>query len=516
MEALFTLSQLADDSPIDAILYLSSKDLADLNGTPFPEAVAKIAAKQEIDQSGDMTSEVFNGKLVLHKNFGDLKSDYLDARSFFESAKELAAKAVSAGKSKIAFICNVSEASFKQRIFVEKYANEFANYKQVAVLGALEAVYKDLQTRERPEYQKKVIDFFVHGLSDEEIKRVQANEEATVIGRDLGGADPERMSAKDIVEYVTKTFGSLKNVELDVISDQKHIAEQYPMFQCVNRANAERHRGRIIRLEYRAPDQSKVKQHLAFVGKGITYDTGGADIKAGGIMAGMHRDKCGACNVIGFMWAVSKLSPENLNVTVYGACVRNSVGSEGYVADEVVRSRAGKYCRIVNTDAEGRMAMVDVLCKAKERAIAENWIVPRLFTVATLTGHVCIAFDDYTAVLENGPSMQLKTADQLIQAGHKTAQPFEQSSIRREDYKASTATDGYADVIQCGTAASSRTPRGHQQPAGFLVLASGLDAHGLSSEKPIAYTHLDIAGSAGPYPGLPTGAPIRAFIEAFL
>ena len=52
MEALFTLSQLADDSPIDAILYLSSKDLADLNGTPFPEAVAKIAAKQEIDQSG--------------------------------------------------------------------------------------------------------------------------------------------------------------------------------------------------------------------------------------------------------------------------------------------------------------------------------------------------------------------------------------------------------------------------------------------------------------------------------
>ena len=50
------------------------------------------------------------------------------------------------------------------------------------------------------------------------------------------------------------------------------------------------------------------------VGKGVTYDTGGADIKAGGVMAGMHRDKCGSAAVAGFMQILSKLQPPNLKV----------------------------------------------------------------------------------------------------------------------------------------------------------------------------------------------------------
>jgi len=273
-----------------------------------------------------------------------------------------------------------------------------------------------------------------------------------------------------------------------------------------------RHHGRIIILEYRGEE---AKEHIAIVGKGVTYDTGGADIKAGGIMAGMHRDKCGACNAIGTMVAVGKLKPKNINLTVIACCIRNSVGDECYVADEIFRSRAGKYVRVCNTDAEGRMAMVDLLCLAKERSIAEKWVNPHLFTWATLTGHACIAFECYTGLLDNGPAAAKDTAKKLMLSGHLVGDPCELSSIRREDYKSSTATDGFAEVIQCGMAASSRTPRGHQQPAGFMILASGLDNHGLQSEKPIAYTHCDIAASAGPYPGLPTGNPLRCFVQNY-
>lgn len=61
----------------------------------------------------------------------------------------------------------------------------------------------------------------------------------------------------------------------------------------------ERHQGRIIYLTYEPP--GPVKDTLLLVGKGVTYDTGGADIKAGGVMAGMSRDKCGAAAVAGFM-----------------------------------------------------------------------------------------------------------------------------------------------------------------------------------------------------------------------
>lgn len=65
-------------------------------------------------------------------------------------------------------------------------------------------------------------------------------------------------------------------------------------------ADIERHHGRIVYLTYE-PSSGSVDKTLYLVGKGVTYDTGGADIKAGGVMAGMSRDKCGAAAVAGFM-----------------------------------------------------------------------------------------------------------------------------------------------------------------------------------------------------------------------
>lgn len=110
--------------------------------------------------------------------------------------------------------------------------------------------------------------------------------------------DPERMAPPRIEKYITKLFNGLK---VTVISDVDTIAKEYPLFAAVNRAanQVKRHQGRIIFLEYNPPQAAK--KTLMLVGKGVTYDTGGADIKAGGIMAGMSRDKCGAAAVAGFM-----------------------------------------------------------------------------------------------------------------------------------------------------------------------------------------------------------------------
>ena len=66
-----------------------------------------------------------------------------------------------------------------------------------------------------------------------------------------------------------------------------------------------RHDGRVIWLSYHP--EGPVEKTIMLVGKGITYDTGGADIKAGGVMAGMSRDKCGAADVAGFLKVVSIL-----------------------------------------------------------------------------------------------------------------------------------------------------------------------------------------------------------------
>lgn len=122
-----------------------------------------------------------------------------------------------------------------------------------------------------------------------------------------------------------------------------------------------RHQPCVIHLEYKAPDQSQVKEHLYYVGKGITYDTGGADIKHSGAMVGMSRDKGGAAAILGLFAVVAKMQPRGVNVTAALAMVRNSVGSDAYVSDEIIKARSGCRVRVGNTDAEGRMVMADLL-----------------------------------------------------------------------------------------------------------------------------------------------------------
>ncbi len=120
----------------------------------------------------------------------------------------------------------------------------------------------------------------------------------------------------------------------------------------MNRAasGVDRHDGRVIWLTYEP--SGKVEKTVMMVGKGVTYDTGGADIKAGGIMAGMSRDKCGSADVAGFLKVVSVLKPQNVKVIGAMAMVRNSVGSNCYVADEIIKTRSGVRIRVGNTDAE--------------------------------------------------------------------------------------------------------------------------------------------------------------------
>lgn len=118
--------------------------------------------------------------------------------------------------------------------------------------------------------------------------------------------------------------------------------------------------------------------------------------------------------------------------------------------------------------------MVDPLCEAKEIALKET--NPLLFTIATLTGHVIRAYGDaYTGVLGNGPSKAKNVPHDLQAVGEETADPYEVSTLRREDYKMVAGPSDYEDLLQCNNAASSATSRGHQFPMAFMAVGSGLD-----------------------------------------
>merc|ERR1712029_939210 len=160
-------------------------------------------------------------------------------------------------------------------------------------------------------------------------------------------------------------------------------------------------------------------------------------------------------------------------------------------------------------------AMVDVLAHMKEKALHE--VNPHLFTIATLTGHAVLAVGPYTSVMDNGVSRKEKFALSLQETGDLYGDMFEVNTIRKEDFEFIKDKSGeFVDVLQCNNASSSRTPRGHQFPATFMMQVAGLDKHMVSSKQPLKYSHLDIAGSSGNLPDPTTGASVAAIVKFFL
>ncbi|PNF24595.1 putative aminopeptidase W07G4.4 [Cryptotermes secundus] len=513
----------------DGIIVIVTSDLEAPNYDELFKEYFVSSAK--IDKAVNSEVTVFPCDLpagrIISAPTGPLSNDYADVRSFSDAAKKGILRALKAGV-KAPLLLLPSHPSFRQS-------------ELVTLLGALEALYVNLQVREDlPDKAQKIKVLGVYSADSNNLARIvelaTALESGRSVARDIGGADPERMAPRKVEEYIREVFKNT-DIKIEVISDLALLKEEYPLFVAVDRAarNIERHHGRIVYLTYE-PSSGSVDKTLYLVGKGVTYDTGGADIKAGGVMAGMSRDKCGAAAVAGFMQVLSVLKPRGIKVVGALPLVRNSVGEDSYVADEVIISRNKLRVRIGNTDAEGRMILGDVLCKMRE--LAEKAINPHLVTIATLTGHAVLTVGTgYSIVMDNGPARKSLHAQQLQAAGEELGDMVEISTIRKEDiafhrvcsssagvlvlFQNSGDSDGTGkgmgdDVFQANNLPSTRTPRGHQGPAGFLMLVSGLDKHGSESKTPLKYSHLDIAASGGDLPNDATGAPILGLAGLYL
>ncbi|VDN99861.1 unnamed protein product [Rodentolepis nana] len=468
---------------------------------------------EEVNPTVSESCEVlaFSGhkcKRLIYSPTGKLNTDIADSRNIYDAAYNGLVKAHKLGCRKPLLVLGPLSTGPLDESWMQ---NDYPVLN--AILGALYALYTPLEIREAlPKRASKFDTLQVLGASQKVLCIAYAVEEGRRVTRDIAGSDPERMAPIKIVEYLKAEFANTPEIEMVV---KKVDGKEYPLMAAVNRAasSVPRHDGRVVHLKY--SDKSNVDTTLFLVGKGITYDTGGADVKAGGNMAGMHRDKGGAASVAGFLKTLSLLKPKGLCVQGLLALVRNSIGSDSYVADEIITSRAGRRIRVGNTDAEGRMVMTDLLCEAKELAL--NSVNPFLFTIATLTGHVVRAYKVYTAIVDNGPARKKHVGTELQKAGDKVSDPAEISTLRREDYEMVKGGTEYEDILQCNNLPSSETPRGHQFPAAFMMAASGLDEHGLDSgKKQIPYTHLDVAGSSGSIGKMPTAAPLSMLVSQYV
>lgn len=97
----------------------------------------------------------------------------------------------------------------------------------------------------------------------------------------------------------------------------------------------------------------------------------------------------------------------------------------------------------------------------------------------------------------NGPARAQNIDKRFDQIGEMIGDPYEISTLKRDDYSKVAGKSEYEDLLQSTNNPSTAEPRGHNFPAAFMVIGSGLDKHGNDSEQKLPYTHIDIAGSSG-------------------
>ncbi len=223
---------------------------------------------------------------------------------------------------------------------------------------------------------------------------------------------------------------------------------------------------RVVELRYRPASPAG---HVALVGKGVTFDSGGLDLKRGDGMVGMKDDMAGAATVLGTMTALAEL---DVRVAVTGVLplVENMLGGSAMRAGDVVRARNGVAIEVTNTDAEGRLILADGLALAAEAR------PDAILDLATLTGSAVVGLGPgCTAVLGNHPPL---TSRLLVAAAGAGEAAYELPLI--EDYRRFLDSE-VADLVN-----STDQPGDAIQAALFLrEFVAG-----------VPWVHLDIAGPA--------------------
>ena len=483
----------------------------DFTTIPNDQLKTVISTAAQVDrrigvETVTLLSEQVPGKRLVLAPTGKLHRDYDDVRCFADVAKQAITQAKAAGAvNPLVWVQSHSDSRYQHAV-------------EVVYLAMTQALWQPLEGREaRGESTVEPVQSIgLVGIDEQNALFVKATEAGRRVGRDLCGTEPERMTPRRFADYCVEAFAGT-NVSVSVETDVDTLLAEYPLLMAVARSSlmVERHKPAVIRMEYLG--EGEITETLLFAGKGLVYDTGGADLKINGAMAGMSRDKGGAAAVAGFMKTVAELKPKGLRVIAEIGAVRNSIGSDAFVADEIITSHAGVRVRIGNTDAEGRLVLADLLSHL--RLDAEEAVNPTLFTVATLTGHAARAVGPYTALVENGAAKQQQLSARLAAVGDLWADPHEVSTSRREDFAFIRPRTCADDVLSCNNAPSSVTARGHQFPMAFLVVAAGLSQESANTGG-VPYLHIDIAGSGvdgGDWQhSKPSAAPVSSLAAFYL
>ena len=298
---------------------------------------------------------------------------------------------------------------------------------------------------------------------------------------------PGNVCTPDMLASTAREIGTRYKLKVTVLGRKEMEREKMGSFLCVAQGTPED--PKLVTMEYRGGP--KEQKPIVLVGKGLCFDTGGISIKPAERMEFMKFDMCGAAGVIGAMEAIAGLGlPINV-VGAFGATTNMPSGTAVKPGD-VVTASTGTTIEIINTDAEGRLVLADVLAWVK------RFDPVAVIDAATLTGACVIALGNTTSgALGNDDAL----VAEVLRAAGRASEPAWQLPMF-DEYREQIKSD-VADIKNTGGRA-----------AGTITAAMFL-------REFVSYpwVHLDVAGTAysetdlGIMPKGPTGVPTGTFIE---
>ncbi len=299
---------------------------------------------------------------------------------------------------------------------------------------------------------------------------------------------PGNLCTPDYLANTAQEIGARHALAVTVLGRDQMAELKMGSFLCVAQATTQD--PKLIAIEYRrGPADAKP---VVLVGKGLCFDSGGISIKPALGMENMKFDMCGAAGVLGAMESIARLG---LAVNVVGliGATTNMPAGEAVKPGDVVTSHFGKTIEVINTDAEGRLVLADLLSYARRFEPAA------VVDAATLTGAIVIALGhSATGVFGSDETL----VREVLDCGRRAAEPGWQLPMW-DDYKELIKSD-VADVKNTGGRA-----------AGSITAALFLQEF----VEGFPWVHLDIAGTAYSESDLvalpkgPTGAPVGTFVE---
>jgi leucyl aminopeptidase len=312
--------------------------------------------------------------------------------------------------------------------------------------------------------------------------------EAQNFARDLVNEPGNKLTPGVLAEHA-KALASAWRLESDILDSAE--MDRLGMGALLGVAQGSSRPPFLIVLKYR-PKEQKGSGHLALVGKGVTFDTGGVSIKPSDGMEKMKYDMAGAAAVLGAMQAIAQLQPP-VPVSAYIPTVENAVGGNAQRPGDIVTTMSGKTVEVLNTDAEGRLILADAITYANRQNVTH------IVDAATLTGAIGIALGHYNA---GAFTNNQEFLDKLLGASRAAGEKMWQLPM----------DDEYKEYLKSAVA---DLPNIGGRYGGSITAAWFIREFA----DPTPWVHLDIASTAWLDDGKawlakgPSGIAVRTFVE---